>query len=85
LTPDADAAAALLRTLGASGRTGRRIEQLTARELEVLDLLGEGLSNRRSPTGYISPKTAGTREPSSGLGLGLGRGGGGRGAGGSGG
>ena len=57
---DADAAAALLRTLGASGRTGRRIEgELTARELEVLDLLGEGLSNQAiADRLYISPKTA---------------------------
>jgi DNA-binding NarL/FixJ family response regulator len=57
---DADAAAALLRRLGAAGRSGRRIEgELTAREREVLDLLGEGLSNQAiADRLYISPKTA---------------------------
>jgi DNA-binding CsgD family transcriptional regulator len=57
---DADAAAALLRELGASGRSGPRIEgELTAREREVLDLLGEGLSNQAiADRLYISPKTA---------------------------
>ena len=57
---DADSAAALLRELGASGRSGRRIEgELTAREREVLDLLGEGLSNQAiADRLYISPKTA---------------------------
>jgi ATP/maltotriose-dependent transcriptional regulator MalT len=45
---DRDEAAALLRTLGARvARAGRRrIADLTARETEVLALLGEGLSNR---------------------------------------
>lgn len=45
---DADAAAALLRTLGvtASRPSPRGIGVLTRRELEVLRLLGEGLSNR---------------------------------------
>ena len=45
--PDADAAAALLRSLGVrAARTGpRNIGRLTKREREVLDLLGVGLSN----------------------------------------
>jgi ATP/maltotriose-dependent transcriptional regulator MalT len=43
---DADAAAALLRSLGAPGRSGpRNIGLLTAREREVLRLVGLGLSN----------------------------------------
>ena len=43
---DADRAAALLRSLGASGRSAPRgREPLTAREDEVLALLGHGLSN----------------------------------------
>jgi DNA-binding CsgD family transcriptional regulator len=44
---DADAAAAFLRTLGIkAGRSGPRgVDGLTKRELEVLRLLGEGLSN----------------------------------------
>jgi DNA-binding NarL/FixJ family response regulator len=42
----ADEAAALLRSLGVTVRTGRRsVEALTKREAEVLRLLGEGLSN----------------------------------------
>ena len=45
-TPQADAAAALLRELGASGRAWpRRQGTLTKRETEVLTLLGAGLSN----------------------------------------
>ena len=44
--PDADAAAALLRELGASGRSrGPGTGSLTAREAEVLALLAEGLTN----------------------------------------
>ena len=43
---DADAAAALLRELGAGGRPARGAQgPLTAREAEVLDLLASGLSN----------------------------------------
>jgi DNA-binding CsgD family transcriptional regulator len=45
-SPDADAAAALLRSLGSPGRPAPRIGgPLTAREAEVLRLLGEGESN----------------------------------------
>ena len=47
-TRDADAAVALLRALGATAarRAPRSTAALTRRELEVLALLGEGLSNR---------------------------------------
>ena len=57
---DADEAAALLRELGVSGRSAPRLDgELTAREREVLALLGEGLSNRAiADRLYISPKTA---------------------------
>jgi DNA-binding NarL/FixJ family response regulator len=45
-TRDADAAAALVRSLGGPARTGPKgVGLLTRREAEVLDLLGHGLSN----------------------------------------
>ena len=56
---DADAAAALLRALGAPARTGPKGRAgLTKREDEVLDLLGHGLTNAEiGERLYISPKT----------------------------
>jgi DNA-binding NarL/FixJ family response regulator len=56
---DADAAAALLRTLGGPARTGPKVRAtLTKRELEVLGLLGHGLSNPEiGDRLYISAKT----------------------------
>jgi DNA-binding CsgD family transcriptional regulator len=59
-TREADAAAALMRSLGAKGRTGPRdVSLLSKRETEVLRLLGEGLSTRDLAARlYISPKTA---------------------------
>ena len=57
---EADEAAALLRALGAKGRTGPRDQGLLSRrEREVLRLLGEGLTNPEiAQRLYISPKTA---------------------------
>ena len=59
-TRDADDAAAFMRSLGAKGRAGpRAVDTLSRREVEVLRLLGEGLSNRDiAERLFISPKTA---------------------------
>jgi DNA-binding NarL/FixJ family response regulator len=57
---DADAAAALLRGLGARGRASPRAHgKLTKRETEVVSLLAAGLSNAEiAGRLYISPRTA---------------------------
>lgn len=59
-TRDADAAAALMRALGANGRTGPKdYGVLSRRELEVLRLVGDGLTNGEIGARlFISPKTA---------------------------
>ena len=59
-TRDADAAAGLLRRLGATGRAWpKRFGTLTKRETEVMSLLGDGLSNADiAGRLYISRRTA---------------------------
>jgi DNA-binding CsgD family transcriptional regulator len=56
---DADAAASFMRSLGAKGRAGpKTVGLLSRREIEVVRLLGEGLTNKGiGERLFISPKT----------------------------
>jgi DNA-binding NarL/FixJ family response regulator len=56
---DADAAASVMRSLGAKGRAGpKAVGLLSKREIEVLRLLREGLTNKQiGQRLFISPKT----------------------------